>query len=363
MSLWLLFPLGLTALLIGAELLVRGASRFALAMGLTPLVVGLTVVAFGTSSPELAISLDAAIHGNADLALGNVVGSNIANILLILGMVALVKPLVVNKQLVRLDMPMLVAASLLCWWMASDGRISRFEGAMLMLGAAAYVALLIRNARRKPQEAAAKQPAAPVARGGHLRNAAFLIAGLALLVLGARWLVEAATQVALAWGLSELIIGLTVVAVGTSLPEIATSVVAVFKGDGDLAVGNAVGSCVLNLLVVLGATALIAPMGIAVNSSALYFDLPVMVAVSIAALPIFFTGHRIARWEGAVFLGYYAAYTLYLLLAATQHAALHGFELAMRWVVVPLTVLTLLVSLWNARQAKAAKRGHDNAHA
>lgn len=357
MSLWLLFPLGLTALLLGAELLVRGASRFALALGITPLLVGLTVVSLGTSAPELAISVGAAIGGNADLALGNVVGSNIANILLILGMAALVMPLVVNKQLVWLDLPVLVAAALACWWMAGDGRISRIEGGALLLGAGAYLALLVRNARRKPHHVATREPSAPrPSAGSHARNAAFLVVGLALLILGARWLVEAATQVALAWGVNELVIGLTVVAVGTSLPEIATSMLSAIKGDSDLAVGNAVGSCVLNLLLVLGATALIAPLGVAVHPSALYFDLPVMVAVSIAALPIFFTGHRIARWEGAVFLGYYVAYTLYLLLAATHHAALPNFQLAMRWVVIPLTVLTLLVSAWNAWQARTSRR-------
>lgn len=356
MSLWLLFPLGLIALLVGADLLVRGASRIALAMGLAPLVVGLTVVAMGTSSPELAISLGAAFQGNADIALGNVVGSNIANILLILGLVALIKPLVVNKQLVWLDMPILVAISLATWWFAGDGRISRAEGGLLLAGAIAYTVLLIWMARRKPDavpDAHVEEKADAAGRqGGTVLNVVFLVAGLALLILGARWLVDAATQVATAWGLSELIIGLTIVAVGTSLPEIATSILSMLKGEGDLAVGNAVGSCLLNLLVVLGATALVAPGGVAVAESALHFDLPMMVAVAVAALPIFFTGHRIARWEGAVFLGYYAAYTAYLFMAATHHDALRDFEHAMRWFVVPLTVLTLLVSLWNALQAR-----------
>ena len=351
MTLLLLFAAGLVLLLLGAELLVRGASRLALALGLTPLVVGLTVVSIGTSAPELAISVDSALRGSPDLALGNVVGSNIANVLLILGICALAAPLVVNRQLVWLDVPLMIVVSFAVFAMALDGRIARWEGALLAVGAAAYIAFLVRLSRRHPEQAPsdpALEAAAEAPSKAHpfLPQVGLIVVGLAMLVGGARLLVEAATDLALTLGLSELVVGLTVVAVGTSLPEIATSILSVLRGQRDLAVGNVVGSNIFNLLLVLGATAVIAPSGVPVAPSALAFDLPVMTAVAVACLPIFFTGHSIARWEGAVFLGYYIAYTAWLLLAAAEHDALDGFGLAMRTVVLPLTALTLLVFVW-----------------
>lgn len=350
MGLLLLFVGGLAALLVGAELLVRGASRLALALGITPLVVGLTVVAMGTSAPELAISLGAALRGTPDLAMGNIIGSNIANVLLILGLVAVITPLVVARQLVRLDVPVMLAASLAVFWMALDGRISRSEGLLLVGAAIAYILLLLRAAKRAPEQAAS--PALDTQSHAKWKLVLFMVAGLLLLVLGARWLVDAATQVATALGLSDLVIGLTVVAIGTSLPEIATSIMSAVRGERDLAVGNVVGSNIVNLLLVLGLTAIVASGGVPVSRPAINLDLPVMVAVAVACLPIFFTGHCIKRWEGVVFLGYYVAYTVYLLLGAQGHDALEDFRIAMTWFVIPLTVLTLAVSLGRALQSR-----------
>lgn len=357
----LLFLAGLALLLLGAEMLVRGASRLALALGLTPLVVGLTVVAIGTSTPELAISVGGALAGTPDIALGNVVGSNIANVLLILGLVALITPLVVQRQLIWLDVPIMIAVSLLTLLLAWDGRITRAEGALLMAGAAAYIGFLLWLARRRPEAApdAEELDLAPAGAPRVPRQLLLIALGLALLVIGARLLVRAAVELAAALGLSELVIGLTVVAVGTSLPEIATSVVAGLRGKRDLAVGNIVGSNIFNLLLVLGATALASPSGVAVSPAAQRFDLPAMVAVAIACLPIFFTGHRIARWEGALFLAYYAAYVAYLLLQAGQHAALADYRLVMLYGVIPLTAVTLLVlalDAWRAQRAAPAPR-------
>lgn len=346
MLLALLFLAGLALLLLGAEALVRGASRLALALGMPPLVVGLTVVAIGTSTPELAISVGGALAGTPDIALGNVVGSNIANVLLVLGFVALVTPLVVQRQLVRLDVPVMISVSLLTLLLAWNGRITRVEGVLLLAGAAAYIGFLLWLARRRPEAApdAEELDLDPAAAPPRVPRQLLLIAlGLALLVVGARLLVAAAVELAAALGLSELVIGLTVVAVGTSLPEIATSVVAGLRGKRDLAVGNIVGSNIFNLLLVLGATALASPSGVAVSPAAQRFDLPAMVAVAIACLPIFFTGHRIARWEGALFLAYYVAYVAYLLLQAGQHAALADYRLVMLYGVIPLTAVTLLV--------------------
>lgn len=358
MTLLLLFLAGLVLLLMGAELLVRGASRLALALGLAPIIVGLTVVSIGTSAPELAISVGSALSGTPDLALGNVVGSNIANVLLILGLVALIVPLVVHRQLVWLDVPLMIAASLLCFGMALDGRIARWEGGVLVACAIAYIVFLIRMARRHPEQVPTDpalsdaESAESAPKVGVGRQCLLMAAGLTLLIVGARLLVDAATQTASVLGLSDLVIGLTVVAVGTSLPEIATSILSAIRGQRDLAVGNIVGSNIFNLLLVLGATAMIASDGVPVSPAAMRFDLPVMTAVAVACLPIFFNGHRIARWEGALFLGYYIAYIAYLLLAAADHTALEDFRLVMQVVVMPLTVLTLGIVTWRNLKAR-----------
>lgn len=356
---------GLVLLLLGAELLVRGASRLALALGLAPIVVGLTVVSIGTSAPELAISVGGALAGTPDLALGNIVGSNIANVLLILGLVALVTPLVVHRQLVWLDVPLMIGASLLVFAMALDGRIARWEGAVLVAAAIAYIVFLVRMAQHHPEQvpedpqlAGDDSGAGVEARPRTARQLLLMGAGLALLVAGAHLLVHAATALAGELGLSELVIGLTVVAIGTSLPEIATSLISALRGQRDLAVGNIVGSNIFNLLLVLGGTALVASDGIPVAVTALRFDLPVMTVVAVACLPIFFVGHCIRRWEGALFVGYYGAYTAYLLMAESSHDALDDFRLAMQTVVMPLTLLTLAVVTWRYLRLRAPTPPH-----
>jgi cation:H+ antiporter len=343
---------GLALLLVGAEVLIRGASRLALATGLSPLVVGLTVVAFGTSTPELAISLDAALRGAPDIAVGNVVGSNIANVLLILGISALVAPLVVARQLIRLDVPVMVIISGLVLFLAMDGRVARWEGLLLVGLGVLYTVALIRIGRS--EGAGVDADAGPP--GAWWLNALLIVAGLALLILGARWLVEAAVSIATALGVSELVIGLTIVAVGTSTPEIATSILATLRGQREIAVGNVIGSNIFNLLIVLGATASLSPAGVGVSDAAIRFDLPVMTAVAIACLPIFFTGHCIQRWEGALFLGYYVAYTAYLLLAASDHDALPVFSRMMMGFVLPLTAITLAVVTLRALHERARRR-------
>lgn len=343
-----LFVIGIGLLIGGAEALVRGASRLAMGLGIAPLVVGLTVVAFGTSAPELAVTLQSVGSGpeGAQIAIGNVVGSNIANILLILGLSATLTPLVVHRQLVRLDVPIMIGAALLMLLLALDGQIGRYDGLLLFGGAVAYTTFTIRQSRReRPMTPSEEDSAAPQLRRplDWLVNLGLVVGGLVLLVLGARWLVDGAIMVARALGVSELVIGLTVVAVGTSLPEIATSVIAALRGTRDIAVGNAVGSNIFNVLCVLGLAAVFAPSGILVSPAALSFDIPVMIAVVFACLPIFFNGWRIARWEGLLFLAYYAAYTAYLVLSATNHAALPVFSSVMLLYVLPLTVVTILV--------------------
>lgn len=336
----LLFGLGIAALVVGAEALVRGSAGLASRFGISPLVIGLTVVAAGTSSPEATVSILAALGGKGELTLGNVVGSNILNVLLILGLAALVAPLVVARQLVILDVPVMIGVSLLTWGLAADGRLSRLDGALLLLGGVAYTAFLISWARREvPGTVPGAEPALP--RDPLPLQTVLVVTGLGLLVLGSHWLVTSASAFARAFGLPELVVGLTIVAAGTSLPELASSVVAALRGQRDIAVGNVVGSNLFNLLVVLGASALASPRGLAVSPAARHVDLPVMVAVAVACLPIFFTGHRIDRWEGALFVVYYAAYTVFLLLEAASREAAEPFGRFMVLFAVPLTAVTV----------------------
>ena len=342
---------GAVVLIVGAELLVRGASRLAVAAGISPLVVGLTIVAFGTSAPELAVTVGASYAGTPDLALGNIVGSNTFNLLFVLGVSAAFAPLVVTQQLVRLDVPLMVGVSLVVAGMALDGRIARLEGLVLFAGIVIYTGFLIVQSRRESAAIRAEYEkaldAADAKRSTLVLNLAQIGGGLLLLVLGARWLVGGAVAIAQSLGVSELVIGLTVVAAGTSLPEVATSVLATVRGERDIAVGNVVGSNLFNLLAVLGLGSAVAPEGVPVSPGALTFDIPVMVAASIAALPIFFTGYTIARWEGFLLVGYYVAYTTFLVLEAAEHPLLHEFRIAMTWFVIPLTAVT--VSIVTAR--------------
>jgi cation:H+ antiporter len=349
----LLFLAGLTALVAGASLLVRGASALALSFGVSPLVVGLTIVAFGTSSPEVAVSVGAALEGQTDIAVGNVVGSNIFNVLFILGASALIVPLVVHVQLIRQEVPIMIGASLLLIALGFDGRLTRLDAALLFGLLVVYTVFLIVQSRRQTQEAVAELTAELPRSAAWDRHwavqVALVVAGLVLLVLGSDWLVTAAVTLAKALGVSDLVIGLTIVAAGTSMPEVATSITAAIKGERDIAVGNVVGSNTFNILGCLGLAGLVAPAGLPLAPSVLTFDLWVMLAVAVACLPVFFTGREIARWEGAVFLGYYAAYVAYLILAAQQHDALPAFSNVMLVFVIPLTLATLIAVLVRKR--------------
>lgn len=343
----MMFLLGLVALVFGAELLVRGASKLATTFGVSPLVVGLTVVAFGTSAPEVAVSVNAALSGNTDLAVGNVVGSNIFNVLFILGLSALITPLVVHAQIIRQEIPILVGACLLLFILSLDGNISFSESLLLLGTLVAYTIFLIIQSRketREVQDEYAKENNnkskwdAPI-----YVQIILILAGLYLLVQGSEWLVDSAVIFARMMGVSDIIIGLTIVAAGTSMPEVATSIMAAVKGERDIAVGNVIGSNTFNILGCLGVTGLVAPMGLIVPASVLNFDLWVMLAVCFACIPVFISGREIARWEGGIFVGYYIAYVAYLILASKEHAAIPVFSTVMMSFVIPITVITLVV--------------------
>ncbi|GAB4385435.1 MAG: calcium/sodium antiporter [Elainellaceae cyanobacterium] len=351
---------GLALLVVGAEILVRGASKLAAMVGIPPLVIGLTIVAYGTSSPEMAVSVMSS-YTQPDIAVGNVVGSNIFNVLLILGLAAIVAPLVVAQQLIRLDVPIMVGVSVLMLVFGLDGEISRVDGIILFTLGVVYTIFLIYQSRQERDldvQEEYNREYGDSARSSlkWLINLSYIVGGLVLLVIGSNWLVSSATTIATALGVSDLIIGLTIVAAGTSLPELATSIIATIRGERDIAVGNVVGSNIFNILAVLGLSAIVAPDGINVSNAALRFDLPVMIAVAFACLPIFATGNLIERWEGILFTGYYVAYTIYLILYSTDHDLLPVFSNVMLFFVLPITVITLGTVVWRARQNRALRK-------
>lgn len=345
---------GLVLLVAGAEALVRGASRLAAAARLSPLVVGLTVVAFGTSSPELAVSVGGALTGTPDVAVGNALGSNVFNVLAILGAAALTGGLVVHQRIVRLDVPLLIGVTAAVWALAAGGRLGRLDGLVLVAGLVAYIAWSYRASRREPAEIVAEYGEAFAGDAAAQRRrwpvaAALVVAGLAALVGGAQLLVTAATAAAQALGVSELVIGLTVVAAGTSLPELATSVIAAVRGERDIAVGNVVGSNLFNLLGVLGAAALVAPQGLRVGAEVLTGAFPAALLVTLVALPALATGLAVERWEGALLVGAYGAYVASLVLAGVDSPAAPA---AAGGVLVGLGVLavTLVAVGWARRR-------------
>lgn len=343
----MMLAVSLLLLVSGAEVLVKGASRLAVAAGISPLIIGLTIVAFGTSAPEMAVSVGAAWSGADDLALGNVVGSNIFNVLFILGVSALISPLIVAQQLVRLDVPLMIAASAVVWLMALDGRIGRMDGVVLFAGIIAYSVFLVVQSRKEKNPMVVAEYNREFGepntnKSKLLTNMALIVSGLTLLVVGSHYLVEAAVQLAKHLGVSELVIGLTIVAAGTSLPEVATSIIASIRGERDIAVGNVVGSNLFNLLAVLGLSGVVSPTGIPVPDSALAFDIPVMVCVAVACMPVFFTGYVISRGNGALFLFFFIAYTLYLVLSATHAPILPHYSEIMLLFVIPLSGISLI---------------------
>lgn len=302
---------GVVLLYLGAEGLVRGASSIARRLGISPLVIGLTVVAFGTSAPELVVSLRATLGGSGDLALGNVVGSNISNIALILGLTALIKPLSVAAQVIRVDVPILLLATgatviFLLEASPAGAAIGLLEGGLLVLGLSSYLIYNLMAAKDEPDAVHAEfESGVPSPTRSPWLDPLLVLGGLGALVFGAQTLVDGAVFIAEALGLSEAVIGLTIVAIGTSLPELATSVVAAWKGEGDLAVGNVVGSNLFNLLLILGTTAIVAPVPL---GGIRWLDLWVLIGLTVTLLPFMKTDFKVDRIEGGLLLGAYVVY-------------------------------------------------------
>jgi cation:H+ antiporter len=350
---------GVACLVLGAEALIRGAARLAARTGMSSVVIGLTVVAFGTSAPELAVSIGDVLGGGEDagsIAIGNVIGSNIANILLALGFAAAIGgSLMVAQRIVRLDVPIMIGASVLMLIFSLNEQIGRIEGAVLTVALVVYVTWTVVSATRGTAPTVVSEydeafDSEHLAARSAWSDLGFVAIGLVFLVAGSQALVGAASDIATSLGVSDLVIGLTVVAVGTSLPEVATSVLAAIRGHRDLAVGNAIGSNLFNLLAVLGITALIAPNPLPVATSAIQVDIPVMIVVAVACLPIFADGHVLNRWEGVVFLGFYTGYLTWLVLDASDNTLRDSYGDVVLFFVVPITTLTLALIAVRARR-------------
>jgi cation:H+ antiporter len=347
MTIFISIFLGLLALYFGAELLVRYSAHLAASLGVSSLIIGLTVVAYGTSSPELIVNILASLFGDTDIALGNIVGSNIFNVLVILGLSAIVCPLVVHQQIILWDVPIMILASMMVWVAASTGNVNFWTGIVFLALIILYTIGLIYKAQTKEDKSEFDVYTVKERLSWKIiaKDVGMIVLSLVILVIGSQLLVKGAVALAQLLGVSELIISLTIVAAGTSIPELATSVVAAMRGQRDIAVGNVVGSNIYNIWAILGLSAILAPHGLPVPESAWTFDIPVMVAVAIACLPIFLTGHTIYRWEGALFLGCYLAYLTHLVLSATSHPWLRSFQEAMIFFFIPLIALTLLIGV------------------
>lgn len=346
---------GLVLLVAGAEALVRGASSLATAAGVSALVIGLTVVAFGTSAPEFAVSVGGALTGTADVAVGNVVGSNVFNVLAVLGIAALFGDLVVRQRIVRVDVPFLLVVTGGVWWAASDGRLVVLEGLVLVAGLAAYTLVAFIVGRREPAEVIDQYEEAfgetqGRDRTGWARPAGLVVGGLVMLVIGARLLVDGVTGLAADLGVPDVVVGLTIVAIGTSLPELVTSVVAARRGELDIAVGNVVGSNLFNLLGVLGGAVVVGG-GMDIHPSVVAGDLPIALVTTLVALPVLATGLVVQRWEGSLLLAGYSGYLAVVVLVGIG-SAYAGWARGVL-IVALLVVATVLVVAGLARARRA----------
>lgn len=302
----LLFALGLLTLVAGAEALVRGAVRLARALGVSPFMIGFTLIGFGTSAPELVVSLSAALRGSPEIAVGNVVGSNIANVGLVLGVAALVSPMATRMRLLTVEVPLVIAASVLVWFLCRDNTLSRIDGGVLLVGFAGLCVYMYRHAREEPAEVKEEVGKSAAVHLPVWFAAVLTLGGLAGLVGGAHLMVDSAVALARDLGVSEWVIGLTVVAVGTSLPELAAAVAAAYRGESDLVLGNVAGSNLFNLLLILGTTVTVQPMRLA--DRAVMNEIPAMTLFALLLLAVVGNGMRVRRWEGVTLLTAYAAF-------------------------------------------------------
>lgn len=356
---YLLFIIGLVTLVIGAEVLVRGASRLAAIFGVSPLVIGLTIVAFGTSSPELAVSVQSALAGQADISIGNVIGSNVFNIFFILGVAALIRPIKIAEQLIKLDAPIMIGVSIFALLLALDGWLSRLEGIILFCLLIGYIIFTLwasKKEKQAVQEEYAEEYASKETKSWQsvIKNLFFLVAGLVMLYYGSNWLVEAAIIIARTFGVSELVIGLTIVAAGTSMPEVATSIVAAMKGEGDISAGNVIGSNIFNILGVLGVAAATTPESIPVAENIIKFDLPIAIFAAVVTIPVFIVDNYVSRFDGLIFSSYFIFYNVLVVMRALNNPSAPMLETFLT-AYIPLTFFIFVALaarfLWQRRKS------------
>ena len=315
------FLAGLAALVVGAEVMVRGGAKVASRFGISPIVIGLTVVSIGTSMPELAVGVVAAIEGNGALAVGNIAGTNVVNLLLVLGLSALLLPLALEMRTLRFELPVMAGAAVLLWLLAIDGGLSRIDGASadrrcsrLHRGGGAYGTTRESGCHNRIQPRPTRNRKAPDPIALHI---GMTLAGIAIIVIGAERLVDAAVGMAREFGVSDALIGLTVVAIGTSAPELVTTIVSTLRGERDIAIGNLLGSSIYNILLILGITCLVPAHGLALPAPLVRIDIPIMVVVALVCIPIFITGRRVSRVEGGAMVAAYVAFLAFVLTTQT----------------------------------------------
>jgi cation:H+ antiporter len=347
-----LFLAGLGLLVMGAELLVRGSTRLGELAGLSPLVVGLTIVSFATTAPEATVSITAASSGRGELALGNVLGSNIFNMLVVVGAAALITALPVTSITVRKDVPVLIIATAVVLLFAINGTVAKWEAVLMLLALVAFISFSVWQSRRDSHPTAGsmirrtrRAAMREISLGSTLG-----LGGAVLLVFGSRLFVDSASTIAAELGVSELIVGLTVAAVGTSAPELTTSIVAAVKGQTDVAVGNAIGASIINLLGIVALSSLVSPGGLAVPNNAIQLDFPVALSVAVMALPMAMIGMRIVRWKGAFMITYYGVYVAVLIIDSVSDGLVEKFSVVMLAVVLPATVAAAAYGVFRANR-------------
>jgi len=312
------FLAGLGALVVGAEVMVRGGAKVASRFGISPIVIGLTVVSIGTSMPELAVGVVAAVEGNGALAVGNIAGTNVVNLLLVLGLSALLLPLALEMRTLRFELPVMAGAAVLLWLLVLDGVLTRIDGVVLTVGAVVYTLAVVRTARRESRDVTTEFTAAyPKPEARTALHILMTLAGIAIIVIGAERLVDGAVGMAREFNVSDALIGLTVVAIGTSAPELVTTVVSTLRGERDIAIGNLLGSSIYNILLILGITCLVPAHGLALPAQLVRIDIPIMVVATLICIPIFITGRRVSRVEGGAMVGAYVAFLAFLLMTQT----------------------------------------------
>ena len=351
-----LVAIGLATLIAGGEFLLRGAAKVASALGMTRLMIGLTIVSLGTSAPETAICVDAALQAKPEIALGNIVGSNIANVLLILGTTAIVFPIVIDRKIIQREVPIMIGVTCLFVALASDGILTQTDGGVLLFGMICFLVWQFISARQEPQALDSDETKVEtgketnadsgiIEKYSFLKIAMFILLGGAMLWFGAGWMVKGATGIASAFGTSELVIGLTIVAIGSSSPEIVTSLLAARRGYPEMAVGSVIGSNIANLLLVGGTTAVLSA-EITVPVEAFEFDIPVMAIASVACLPIFLTDHKIARCEGVLFLLCFIAFTGFLFFRSSLSGLFPSWNQMVWPIAIPLILATFMVIVY-----------------